>query len=116
MIYFRKGKQSGMLSQEQPSPATAKQGETGMEKPKMLIGDASTFMRIILKNALEMLGFEVVAVAKNAREVLDKCVETKPRMALIDLALEGMDSVALTRAITLVDPSVVVMLMVPQGL
>ena len=39
-----------------------------MEKIKVLLADSSTFTRILLANALETLGFEVVAVAKNGIE------------------------------------------------
>ena len=35
-----------------------------MEKIEILLADSSTFTRIILANALETLGFEVVAIAK----------------------------------------------------
>ena len=87
-----------------------------MPKIKVILADSSTFTRIILANALETLGFEVVAVAKDGREALDKCTHCKPDIALIDLALEGIDGIAVVRAITTHDPSVAVALLIPEGM
>ena len=68
-----------------------------MKKIKVLLADSSTFTRIILSNALETLGFEVVAVAKDGREALDKYTQFSPDIALIDLLLEGVDGIAVIR-------------------
>ena len=87
-----------------------------MAKIKILLADSSTFTRIILANALETLGFEVVAVAKNGREALDKCTQHRPDIALIDLALEGIDGIAVVRALTAYDPSAAVALLIPEGM
>ena len=85
-----------------------------MEKNKILLADCSTFTRIILANALEMLGFEVVAIAKDGREALDKFTQLKPDIALIDLALEGIDGIDVVRALTTHDPSAAVALLIPE--
>ena len=85
-----------------------------MEKNKILLADCSTFTRIILANALEMLGFEVVAIAKDGREALDKFTQLKPDIALIDLALEGIDGIDVIRALTTHDPSAAVALLIPE--
>jgi len=87
-----------------------------MEKTKVLLADSSTFTRIILANALETLGFEVVAVAKDGREALDKFTQHGPDIVLIDLALEGIDGIAVVRALTAHDPSAAVALLIPEGM
>ena len=87
-----------------------------MEKVKILLADSSTFTRIILSNALETLGFEVVAIAKDGREALDKFTELSPDIALIDLALEGHDSIDVVRALTTANPSAAVALMIPENM
>ena len=87
-----------------------------MEKNKILLADCSTFTRIILANALEMLGFEVVAIAKDGREALDKFAQLKPDIALIDLALEGIDGIDVVRALTTHDPSAAVALLIPEDM
>ncbi len=87
-----------------------------MEKVKILLADSSTFTRILLANALEALGFEVVAIAKDGREALDKFTQHSPDIALIDLALEGMDGVSVIRALTTSDPSAAVALLIPEDM
>ena len=85
-----------------------------MEKIKILIADSSTFTRIILSNALEALGFEVIAIAKNGREALDMYSEYSPDIALIDLELEGVDGISVIRTLSEHYPSAAVALMLPE--
>ena len=87
-----------------------------MERTKILLADSSTFTRIVLTNALETLGFEVVAIAKDGREALDKFTQLSPDIALIDLALEGIDGIAVVRALTTHDPSAAVALLMPENM
>ncbi len=87
-----------------------------MEKTEILLADSSSFTRIILANALETLGFDVVAIAKDGREALDKCAQHSPDIALIDLALEGIDGIEVIRALTKNNPSVSVALLIPDGM
>ena len=87
-----------------------------MEKTKILVADSSTFTRIILTNALETLGFAVVAVAKDGREALDKFTQCSPDIALIDLALDGIDGITVVRTLTEHDPSAAVALLMPENM
>lgn len=87
-----------------------------MEKTRILLADSSTFTRIILTNTLETLGFAVVAVAKDGREALDKFTQCSPDIALIDLALEGIDGITVVRTLTAHDPSAAVALLMPENM
>ena len=87
-----------------------------MEKIKILLADSSTFTRILLANALETLGFEVVAIAKDGREALDKFAQHSPDIALIDLKLEGIDGIGVIRALTTDNPSAAVALLMPENM
>jgi len=87
-----------------------------MEKTKILLADSSTFTRIILTNTLETLGFAVVAVAKDGIEALDKFTQCSPDIALIDLALDGIDGIAVVRTLTAHDPSAAVALLMPENM
>jgi two-component system chemotaxis response regulator CheY len=87
-----------------------------MGKTKVLLADSSTFTRIILANALETLGFEVVAVAKNSREALDKFAQYSPDIALIDLKLDGIGGIDVVRALTTDNPSAVAVLLMPENI
>jgi DNA-binding response OmpR family regulator len=87
-----------------------------MEKIKILLADSSTFTRILLANALGTLGFEVVAVAKNGIEALEKFAQYSPDIALIDLKLDGMGGIDVVRALTKDNPSAVAVLMMPENM
>ena len=87
-----------------------------MEKTRILLADSSTFTRIILTNTLETLGFAVVAVAKDGREALDKFTQCSPDIALIDLALDGIDGITVVRTLTEHDPSAAVALLMPENM
>ena len=86
-----------------------------MERLKVLVADGSTFMRIMLQNTLEPLGFDVCCTAKDARECLDRSVETKPDIVLADMALDGLDCVSLVSTISQENPAASVIMMVPEG-
>jgi two-component system chemotaxis response regulator CheY len=87
-----------------------------MEKIKILLADSSTFTRILLGNALGTLGFEVVAVAKNGIEALEKFAQYSPDIALIDLKLDGMGGIDVVRALIKDNPSAVAVLMMPENM
>ena len=87
-----------------------------MEKIKVLLADSSTFTRIILANALGTLGFEVVAVAKNGIEVLEKFAQCSPDIVLIDLKLDGIGGIDVVRALTKDNPSAAVALLMPENM
>ena len=87
-----------------------------MGKIKILLADSSTFTRILLANALGTLGFEVIAVAKNGREALDKFAQHNPDIALIDLKLDGIDGIEVVRALTKGNPSAAVALLMPENM
>src|SRR4030042_41655 len=87
-----------------------------MEKIKILLADGSTFTRIRRSNALETLGFEVVAVAKNGVEALEKFAQYCPDITLIDLKLDGIGGIDVIRALTKDNPSAAVALLMPENM
>jgi len=86
-----------------------------MAKTRVLLADSSTFTRILLANALDTLGFEVVAVVKTGKEALQQCAQCRPDIALIDLKLDGAGGIDIVRAITMDNPSAVVALLMPEN-
>jgi len=87
-----------------------------MVKTKVLLADSSTFARILLSNALETLGFEVVAVAKNGVEALEKFAQYNPDISLIDLKLDGAGGIDVVRALTKDNPTAAVALLMPENM
>ena len=86
-----------------------------MAKLRVLIADGSSFMRIMLSNALESLGLEVVATAKESLEAVDKYSALKPDVVLLDVAMADKDDFAAIRTIA-DDPLSTVILMIPEQL
>ena len=87
-----------------------------MEVLKVLIGDGSLFMRIMLTSALESLGLKVVATAKDSQEAMDKYLELKPHIVLLDLVIADVSDFATIRAIGHDNPSAAIILMIPEHL
>jgi two-component system chemotaxis response regulator CheY len=87
-----------------------------MEKTRILLADSPTFMRILLANVLGTIGFEIVAVADNGKETLEKFVQYRPDVALIDLKLEGTGGIEVVRALTRENPSAAVALLIPEDM
>ena len=87
-----------------------------MANIKVLLADSSTFTRILLTNAMESLGFDVVAVAKNGKEAIEKFEKFKPDITLVDLKLEGIDGIGVIRALTAQNPAAAVALLIPDNM
>lgn len=86
-----------------------------MARKRVLLADGSTFMRVMLRNALETLSIEVVSIAKNAEEAVDGYTETRPDLALIDLGLgPGMGGIEVVRALVKEDPAAAIIGLVPE--
>jgi two-component system chemotaxis response regulator CheY len=91
--------------------------ETDILKGKrILIADGSTFLRTMLTTVLERLDFEVVGKAKNGKEAVDKYMELKPDIVLVDGALEGMNGIEVTRAIVKENPSAAVIMLIAESM
>ena len=60
---------------------------------RVLIIDDAMFMRQMLKNALEQVGFEVVGEAKNGIEGLDLFNKLKPDLTTLDIVMPEMDGI-----------------------
>jgi two-component system chemotaxis response regulator CheY len=86
-----------------------------MKREKILIADASAFMRIMLTTALEKLDFEVVGAAKNGEEAVDRYMVQKPDIVLVDAELKGIDAIEVTRIIINENPSAVVIMLITES-
>ncbi len=81
-----------------------------MEGLRILIADSSLFMRMMIRTQLESQGFNIVGTAKDCQECISKCLELKPDIALIDIAIAETDDFALVREVREQDhPSVIIM-------
>ena len=86
-----------------------------MKGEKILIAEKSTFMRIMLKTFLEKLEFEVLGMAKDGEEALAKYHDLKPDIVLVDVALDEIDGIEVTRQIAAEDPKTVIIMLIVES-
>ena len=68
------------------------------DAPKILLVEDTEDNRQMMKNLLEMSGFQVVE-ATNGREAVELASRVKPQIILMDLSLPFIDGLAATRQI-----------------
>ena len=51
------------------------------------------FMRMMLKDILSKNGYEVVGEAANGKEAIDKYIELRPDLVLLDITMPEMDGI-----------------------
>ncbi|MDO3677236.1 response regulator [Paenibacillus ehimensis] len=82
---------------------------------KILIVDDSLFMRMILKNVIQELGYETVAEASNGLEALTLYSELKPDLVTLDITMPEMDGITALEEIKNMDPDAKVIMVSAMG-
>ena len=86
-----------------------------MKREKVLVAERSTFMRIMVTTALEKLGFDVLGTAKDGEDAVAKYMELKPDIVLVDIGLDSVDGIEVTRKIVQDDPAAVVIMLIMES-
>ena len=77
-----------------------------MQKIRILIADDHRLVREGLRALLEGQGeFQVVAEASNGREAVERALQVKPDVVLIDITMPEMDGLEATRRLVEKDPA-----------
>lgn len=66
---------------------------------RVLIADDALFMRTVIKNNLERVGFEVVAEAANGREAVNLYKQYKPDLVFMDITMPEMTGIEAVKEI-----------------
>jgi two-component system response regulator NreC len=78
-----------------------------VERIRVLIADDHTLVREGLRALLEgQGGFEVIAEASNGREAIDRAIQMRPDVVLMDIGMPEVDGLAATRRIIKVNPAI----------
>jgi two-component system response regulator NreC len=78
-----------------------------VERIRVLIADDHTLVREGLRALLEGQGaFEVIAEASNGREAIDRAIQMRPDVVLMDIGMPELDGLAATRRIIKVNPAI----------
>jgi len=60
---------------------------------RILLADDASFMRMMLKNILEAAGYEIAGEAANGREAVEKFMELKPDLLIMDMVMPEVGGV-----------------------
>src|SRR4051812_25607105 len=80
----------------------------GRRAHRILIADDSAFMRRMLASILSAAGFDVVGEARDGDEAVALCARLRPDAMTLDLAMPGLDGLAVLTALQGTPPAVVV--------
>lgn len=82
---------------------------------RVLVVDDAMFMRMMLKDILSKNGYEVVGEAANGREAIEKYIELRPDLVLLDITMPEMDGITALKEIKHIDPQAVVVVCSAMG-
>jgi two-component system chemotaxis response regulator CheY len=75
-----------------------------MSKSILLVDDAA-FMRMMLKDILTKNGYNVVGEADNGEKAVEKYIELKPDLVIMDITMPEMDGIESVKNIKKHDPT-----------
>ncbi len=77
---------------------------------RILVVDDTKFMRKMLTDMLKQFGYEVVGEADNGRQAVEKFVELRPDVVMLDITMPEMDGIEAMREMRKIDPEVTVLI------
>ena len=81
----------------------------------ILICDDAAFMRMMIKDILTKNGYDVVGEAENGAKGVEKYMELKPDLVLMDITMPEMDGIQALKKIKETDPGATVIMCSAMG-
>jgi len=82
---------------------------------RVVIVDDSSFMRKVLKDIIESMGWAVVGEAVNGEEAIDICAKLGPDLVTMDVVMPGIGGEEATKKIKGVNPDIKVVMVTAVG-
>lgn len=82
---------------------------------RILVVDDTAFIRSMLKEIIEEAGFVHAGDATNGKEGVEKYIELKPDLVLLDITMPEMDGMAALEEIMRIDPKANVIMCSAMG-
>jgi len=79
---------------------------TAMKKLKLMIVDDSFVIRSIIADAHNSESYDLVAIASNGKEAIDKFQQFKPQIVTMDLTMPHMDGLECIDNLIKLDPAI----------
>ncbi|MFP4563988.1 MAG: response regulator [Spirochaetia bacterium] len=79
-------------------------GRPNLNHPRVLITDDLKFMRQILRDILERNGFSIAAEAVDGQDAVQRYIQSRPDLVLMDITMPRMDGIQALRRIMETDP------------
>ncbi len=71
---------------------------------RVLIVDDAAFMRMTIQQIIEANGHSMVAEAENGVEAIEKFMETKPDLVILDISMPEMNGIETLKRLKILDP------------
>lgn len=81
----------------------------------ILVCDDAAFMRMMIKDILSKNGYNIVGEAENGAKAVEKYVETKPDLVLMDITMPEMDGIQALKKIKETDPGAKIIMCSAMG-
>ena len=81
----------------------------------ILICDDAAFMRMMIKDILVKNGYEIAGEVENGLKAVDKYLETKPDLVMMDITMPEMDGIQALKKIKSADPQANVIMCSAMG-
>lgn len=81
----------------------------------ILVCDDAAFMRMMIKDILTKDGYDIAGEAENGKVAIDKYLETKPDLVLMDITMPEMDGIQALKKIKEADPDANVIMCSAMG-
>ena len=82
---------------------------------RILVVDDAMFMRMMLKDILTKNGYEVCGEAANGIEAIDKYIELRPDLVLLDITMPEMDGITALKKIKMIEPNAKIIMCSAMG-
>jgi two-component system chemotaxis response regulator CheY len=77
---------------------------------RVLVADDASFMRQMIRDIIEPEGYEVVGEASDGVEVIDKFLELRPDLVMMDIVMPKRSGIDAVKGIKQEDPGAVVVM------
>jgi two-component system chemotaxis response regulator CheY len=81
----------------------------------ILICDDAAFMRMMIKDILTKNGYTIAGEAENGVKAIDKYLETKPDLVMMDITMPELDGIQALKKIKATDPGANVIMCSAMG-